>query len=140
MPHMRLALLAGLRAEPIVPPIFIDVQRGQSVVLPWDSLQHGFFMHAKRAMPHGALVAISLVDRHTRIPVMQAVVTEMGRMAESRADVPLSVRVERLHGSIDALGAHDIAQGTTGPEGLEWEAGHQDQVLPIWSGLNDISA
>ncbi len=75
MPHMRLALLASLRAELIAPPIFFDVQRGQSVALPWDSLQHGFFSHAKRAMPHGALVAISLVDQRMPIPVMQPVVT-----------------------------------------------------------------
>lgn len=86
---MRLALLASLRAEPIVPPIFIDVQRGQSVALPWDSLQHGFFMHAKRAMPHGALVAISLVDRHTRIPVMQAVVILLVRSQHLRNEAHL---------------------------------------------------
>lgn len=43
-------------------------------------------MYAKRAMPHGALVAISLADRHMRMRVQQAVVTEIGRMAESRAD------------------------------------------------------
>jgi hypothetical protein len=49
-------------------------------------LQQGFFMYAKRAMPHGALVAISLADRHMRMRVQQAVVTEIGRMAESRAD------------------------------------------------------
>ena len=46
-------------------------------------------------------------------------------------DFPRSVRVERLHGSIDSLGAHHIAQGPTGLEGLEGEAGHQDQVLSI---------
>lgn len=43
-------------------------------------------MYAKRAMPHGALVAISLADRHMRMRVQQAVVTEIGRMAESSAD------------------------------------------------------
>lgn len=56
-------------------PSLIDVRRAQGVALPWHSLQQGFFIYAKRAMPHGALVAISLVDQQMRIPVMQAVVT-----------------------------------------------------------------
>lgn len=66
-------------------------------------LQQGFFMYAKRAMPHGALVAISLADRHMRMRVQQAVVTEIGRMAESRADClyGLFLRLSSLKGCVE---------------------------------------